>query len=123
MKKVLDVGQCAMDHGAIRRYLETGFQANVTQAHDADDALEALSGAGFDLVLINRVLDSDGSDGLEIVRRIKSDPRLSATPVMLVTNFPEYQQQAIAAGAEPGFGKASLQQPATRERLKPFLES
>ena len=42
-------------------------------------------------------------------------------PVMLVTNYPEHQQQAIAAGAEPGFGKAELASPATLAKLAKFL--
>ena len=33
---------------------------------------------------------------------------LAATPVMLVTNYPEHQQAAVEAGAEPGFGKDVL---------------
>jgi hypothetical protein len=40
---------------------------------------------------------------------------------MLVTNYPEHQQEAVAAGAEPGFGKAELGQLATRDKLSRFL--
>jgi hypothetical protein len=40
---------------------------------------------------------------------------------MLVSNYPEYQQQAIAAGCEPGFGKAELSAPATLDKLARFL--
>jgi len=68
-------------------------------------------------------LDFDHSDGLEIVRRLKADPQWAAVPVMLVSNYPEYQQQAIAAGAEPGFGKAELTSPATLEKLAKFLQA
>jgi two-component system, chemotaxis family, chemotaxis protein CheY len=121
MKQVLDVGQCQMDHGSIRRLIEYNFEARVAQAHDAADALAQLAGGAFDLVLVNRQLDADGSEGLEIVSAIKSDPALAAVPVMLVTNYPEYQQQAIAAGAEPGFGKNDLGSTQTAERLARFL--
>src|SRR5260221_10716061 len=105
MKRVLDVGQCPPDHGSIRRLIEDRFAAEVVQAHDARETLAQLRAGKFDLVLINRKLDADYSDGLEIIQQIKADPQLADTPVMLVTNYPEHQQLAVAAGAELGFGK------------------
>lgn len=57
----------------------------------------------------------------DIIWAIKTDPALAATPIMLVTNYPEHQQLAVAAGAELGFGKNELSSPATRERLARFL--
>jgi CheY-like chemotaxis protein len=119
-KRVLDVGQCVPDHAAIRRLLESTFQAAVEQTHTLDDTLDRLRQTLFDLVLINRKLDADYSDGMEILKAIKADPQLAAIPVMLVTNYPEHQQLAVAAGAVPGFGKDTLRSPQTIERLKPF---
>ncbi len=121
MKKVLDVGQCGTDHGVIRRLLEKHFAAEVSQADDADEALAQLRAAPFDLVLVNRKLDVDHSDGLQIIRAIKADPALATTPVMLVTNYPQFQEQAITAGAEPGFGKDQCHAAATRELLRKYL--
>jgi hypothetical protein len=40
---------------------------------------------------------------------------------MLVRNFPEAQAVAVAAGAEPGFGKAEIRAAATREKLAEWL--
>jgi CheY-like chemotaxis protein len=122
-KRVLDVGQCAPDHAAIRRLIQGTFGAEMVQADRLDDALAALRREPFDLVLINRKLDVDYSDGIEILRAIKNDSALASTPVMLVTNYPEHQQAAIAAGAEPGFGKAELGLEATREKLGRFLDA
>jgi len=121
MKNVLDVGQCSLDHAAIRRLVEGHFDARVSQAHDAAQALAKLRGEAYDLVLVNRRLDGDGSDGLEIIRALQADPRLAAVSVMLVTNYPQFQEQAVAAGAEPGFGKADLDEPQTLERLGKVL--
>jgi two-component system, chemotaxis family, chemotaxis protein CheY len=122
MKRVLDVGNCSMDHGAISDLLASRFSADVVQAHGPDDALSELRGGKFDLVLVNRKLDQDQSDGLEIIKQIKADPQLAPTPCMLITNFPEHQATAVAAGAEPGFGKSSLSAPETIERLKQYLK-
>ncbi|HEV3340487.1 MAG TPA: response regulator [Pirellulales bacterium] len=120
-KRVLDVGQCGFDHGAIRRLVESQFAAQVVQAHRLDDAVELLKKEPFDLVLVNRQLDADCSDGLAVVRAIKADAALAGTPVMLVSNYADAQQAAVAAGAESGFGKSELNQPAAREKLRPFL--
>jgi CheY-like chemotaxis protein len=120
-KRVLDVGQCQMDHGALRRLIEGKFAAEVTQAHSAEQALAQLRSRPFDLVLVNRKLDADYSDGLEIIKQIKADPELASVNVMLVTNYADHQQQAVAAGAAPGFGKAQLTEAATLERLNRFL--
>ena len=120
-KHVLDVGQCQMDHGALRRLIEGKFAAEVTQANSAEQALDQLRSRQFDLVLVNRKLDADYSDGLEIIKQIKADPELSGVNVMLVTNYAEHQEQAVAAGAAPGFGKSELTSPATLELLRPFL--
>jgi two-component system chemotaxis response regulator CheY len=118
--RVLDVGQCPPDHAALRRLLE-GLGAEVVQAHALADTLAQLRAGGIDLVLVNRKLDLDYSDGLEIIRRLKAEPALRAVPVMLVSNYPEAQAEAVAAGAEPGFGKAQLDDQETRRRLERFL--
>lgn len=99
------------------------FQAETIQTHHLDDTLARLKNEPFDLVLVNRKLDADYSDGLAVVRAIKTDASLATTPVMLVSNFPDAQAAAVSAGAEPGFGKAELSLPATREKLVPFLGS
>ena len=120
-KRVLDVGQCPPDHAAIRQLLEMRYAAEVTQVATPAEALEALQDGKFDLVLVNRKLDFDYSDGVEVIRAIKSDAAIADVPVMLVTNYPEHQQLAVEAGAELGFGKLELDEQVTLERLDPFL--
>jgi CheY-like chemotaxis protein len=120
-KRVLDVGNCDPDHAAIRRMLESSFGAEVVRAYQERDALELLRSQPFDLVLVNRKLDIDYSDGLPIIERIKADSKLAATPCMLITNYPEHQQAAVAAGALAGFGKKELHATATRQKLAQVL--
>ncbi|HEX4148947.1 MAG TPA: response regulator [Pirellulales bacterium] len=120
-KRVLDVGQCNPDHSAIRSMLERRFGAEVVRAHQLTDALEQLRAGAFNLVLVNRKLDVDYSEGLDILRHLKADPELRSVPVMIVTNYPEHDQVAVAAGAESGFGKAQLQDAKTHEKLARFL--
>ena len=121
-KQILDVGQCDMDHDSIRRLIQQHFTAEVVRAHSAEETIDALRRTSFDLVLVNRILDRDQSDGLQIVRRIKNDRELADVAVMLVTNYREHQETAVSAGAEPGFGKAALDSEATRRALQRVLD-
>ena len=120
-KTVLSAGNCSMDHAAISRMLSEEFGVEVRRSARLDDTIKALRSGRFDLVLVNRILDADGSEGLEVIREIKSTLDLAAMPVMLVSNYAEHQASAVAAGAEPGFGKAELYEPQTREKLARFL--
>ena len=86
-KRVLSVGQCFADHSAISRTLEKAFAAEVVAAEDAGEALARLSQEAFDLVLVNRILDRDGSQGLELIKQITTDGNLNRVPVMLVSNY------------------------------------
>jgi len=102
--------------------LETSFGAEVVQVHGLEDTFEELRKSKYDLVVINRKLDRDYSDGMDILKAIKADEQLSSTPVMIITNFPEYEEAAVAAGAEPGFGKKSLYAEETQARLAKYLK-
>ncbi|MCA9232450.1 MAG: hypothetical protein KDA57_17505 [Planctomycetales bacterium] len=119
-KRVLDVGNCGPDFASISRFLTSHFDCQLAQAHGLQDTLQMLRENCFDLVLVNRKLDQDYSDGIEIIRAIKSDAELRHTPTMLVTNYAEHQDAAVALGAERGFGKLEFDG-GTAERLKPIL--
>ena len=120
-KKVLSVGNCSFDHGMIEELISANFDAQVAAASLQDEALEILRADRFDLVLVNRKLVTDSSEGVELIERIKADPQLANLPVMLLSNYPEAQGEAVAAGAKPGFGKAELDRPETLEKLARFL--
>ena len=120
-KRVLDVGNCNADHASLTRLVQNNFTAEIVRVHGPDDAFAALRDGGIDLVLVNRLMDRDHSEGLDIIKQIKQDPELAATPCMLITNYAEHQQLAVAAGAEVGFGKSQLEDPQTHALLAKFL--
>ena len=120
-KRVLDVGQCNPDHASLSRFLTSHFDVEVDRAHKLDDTLSKLRTQNYDLVMINRKLDIDHSEGMEILRTIKSDDVLKTTPVVLISNFPDAQDAAVKEGAMPGFGKAELGSPKTKERVTAIL--
>lgn len=120
-KTVLSVGQCGPDHSSISQFLNQHFDVKIVTADLPEDTLDTLQRQPVDLVLINRKLDTDYTDGMVILKAIKADAQLAETPVMIVSNFEDAQQAAVAAGAEYGIGKAELGQPATRERIAAVL--
>ncbi len=108
--RILSVGQCSFDHGMISRHLRTIYGAEVVGANAVGEALVSLRAGNFDVVLINRILDADGTPGIELIRAIKAEPDLAAIPVMLVSNYEDAQMEAQSVGAVPGFGKTDLLQ-------------
>jgi CheY-like chemotaxis protein len=120
-KRVLSVGQCFADHGAISSTLHQHFGAEVVSAATAAEAFADLRQKRFDLVLVNRVLDADASSGLDLIRQLKEDETFRAVAVMLVSNYADAQRQAVEQGALPGFGKASLGQPEMVSAVKGVL--
>jgi CheY-like chemotaxis protein len=120
-KTLLDCGNCGPDFSSIRQMATSNFDAEVLQSHGLEDTLQILRSQQIDLVTVNRKLDRDYSDGLEVVRAIKSDAEVGSVPVMLVTNLEEHQQAAIEAGCVRGFGKLAIDDPATRETIEPYL--
>ncbi len=120
-KRVLDVGQCGPDHRAIASLL-AALGAEVERAALPGEAMAALEKERFDLVLVNRKIDQDYSEGMELVRMMQANPKTKGIPVMLVSNYPEAQSEAEKAGALPGFGKMSLMQPETKRKLKTVLK-
>ena len=92
----------------IARRLRTGFGADVVGAGTFEEAVACLREGRFDLVLVNRVSDEDGSFGVDLIRTLKSDPALAGVPVMLVSDHADAQQAAESLGALPGFGKGEI---------------
>lgn len=122
-KIVIDCGNCGPDYHSIRQFVTSNFDAVVVQSHDADETLKLLRERDVALVTVNRKLDRDYSDGMDVVKVIKAEQDLGEIPVMLVTNYEEHQQSAIEAGCVRGFGKLALSNPETAELLKPYLGS
>jgi two-component system chemotaxis response regulator CheY len=120
-KKVLSLGQCAADQWQIARLLTEKFDVEVIAADRFAEAEARLREGGIDLLLVNRVLDRDGSSGLDFIRRVQGDDALRQVPVMLVSNFADAQKQAISLAALPGFGKAALDEAETLTRLEGVL--
>jgi DNA-binding response OmpR family regulator len=120
-KRVLNIGHCLADHTGISLTLRQHFDAEVVPADTREESLGQLRQGGFDLVLVNRVLDGDGSSGLEFIKALRADDVGQQVPIMLVSNYEDAQRAAVDAGAVPGFGKGALGHPAMIARLRKYL--
>ncbi|MFQ5489488.1 MAG: hypothetical protein ACE5GE_02095 [Phycisphaerae bacterium] len=119
-RRVLDVGNCNPDHGNIRHMLEGNFDVDIDRVMFVEEALARLGQGRYDLVMVNRLIFDDGSDGGELIRRMQAEG-FQDTPVMLISNYDDAQQKAQSDGAVPGFGKANIGTPETLELLGNYL--
>lgn len=109
------------DSAGRRLYAEWLTQAGfvVNQAHNGLQALERALDSVPDVVVTD--LNIPGIDGFELTRRLKSDPRTRAIPVVAVTGYAAFQAdpgRAIRAGCD-----AVLEKPCSPEDLESAIRS
>ena len=120
-KKVLLVGHCGPDSSYLKMAVRNaGSNVQVLMADDSNELRAALDG-GVDLILFNRELGYgfDEDQGVEMIRWLK--PNYPSLKMMLVSNYPDAQQAALAAGALPGFGKREIGSKRVTELLRGAL--
>ena len=117
--RVLSVGQCGFDSGSIERLFQRDFGAVVESVDSAREAKAQLTAGEFNLVLINRRLDADGSSGIALLEQLRS--QAPETPMMLVSDRADAQAEAVGKGALPGFGKSALGSDETATKIREVL--
>jgi signal transduction histidine kinase len=116
--KVLVVDDDDVDRMAVRRSLKaSGIEADITEAGDANAALESIRAVRFDCALFD--FQMPGSDGLELLRTLRADG--IGIPVIVLTGYGDEQTavELMKAGASDYLPKNSL----TPERLGQSLRS
>lgn len=114
--RILDIGQCGFDGPRMEALWRQKLDATVDRCDTGTDAVKCLNHAHYDIVLVNRILAKDGSSGLEVIRNLLATG--TKTPIMLVSDHPEAQDEAVALGAVRGFGKARLGQQSTLDLVQ-----
>lgn len=127
-KRVLNVGQCALDHSNISELLNKNFDVTIETASTHNAAISLASQNSYDLILVNRLYDADGSSGQATIAQLCRNSEqagdtseATTSPVMLVSNYDDAQQAAQNAGAVSGFGKSQLRDSSTIEALATYL--
>ena len=121
--KVVLVGHCGPDSSALRWAVASADRSIEVLSADTPQELDRAIAAGAQLLLVNRELSYGFQDGLgvDLIRRLRSQhPNLR---MMLVSNYPDAQADAVAAGAIPGFGKRDIGSPKVAAQLQKALGS
>ena len=99
--------------------LNRGFEVAV--AVDGMDGWNMLRGEDFDLVVTD--VDMPRMDGIELVSRIKADPRLQSLPVMVVSykDREEDRRRGLDAGADYYLAKGSFHDDALLDAVEDLI--
>ena len=120
-KKILLVGHCGPDGSYLRSAVRAALgDVRFLQANDNAQLQKSLVD-GVDLALFNRDLgyDLDPATGVEMIGALRA--QYPALRMMLVSNHPDAQAAAVAAGAQPGFGKRQIGTPRVTEAIRAAL--
>jgi len=107
-KRIVLVGHCGPDSSYLRMTIGRAVKDATILMADDEAQLNEFVSQGVDLLLLNRVLDYGFSVelGTDLIKKLRQEsPDLK---LMLVTNYPEVQTEAIRLGALPGFGKREM---------------
>ncbi len=117
LDKVVLVGHCGFDQASLARVVASALPGLAVESAHNTAGLDQHAGPGA-LLLVNRVLDGrfGTSSGIDLIAELA---RLDPTPrMMLISNFPDAQAQAVQVGALPGFGKNDMGTPDTAAKLR-----
>lgn len=122
-KKVALVGHCGPDSSYLRMTISSAIKNAKILSADDDGELTQVLAEEVDLMLFNRELGYGFSEteGVKFIERLRG--AYPSLKMMLVSNYPEAQAAAIAAGALPGFGKREIGTPRVKEILRGAVEA
>jgi DNA-binding NarL/FixJ family response regulator len=103
---VVLVGHCGIDGPRLERELTQGMSETRVLRVNSETDLKRCLEDGADLLLINREPVGFDRQGVDLVREVCRDN--PDAKVMLVSDYSDAQQEAVSAGALPGFGKSTM---------------
>jgi len=75
----------------------------ITNATDGEDALSKLDAEEFDVILLD--ISMPVMDGLEVLQRVRKNPKLRQLPILMVTANAEKESEALELGASDFIAK------------------
>lgn len=115
--KILVVDDMSSMRRIIKNTLKQLGYPNTDEAEDGDKALEMVRNAPFDLVVSD--WNMPNMSGLDLLKAIRQDPKLSALPVLMVTTEAEMDHilEAIRSGVN-----SYILKPFTPETMKEKID-
>ena len=120
-KKVALIGHCGPDSSYLRMAVTAAERGVQFVMVEDDESLKRVLDQGVDLLLFNRVLDYGfiEDEGVSLIRKLR--PHYPQVKMMLISNYPDAQAAALAAGASAGFGKREVGSERVRTLLREAL--
>jgi hypothetical protein len=116
-RRIVLVGHCGPDMFMLKTAVSRAVPSAAIEIANEQASLEQYRN-DHAVLLVNRVLDGSFStdSGIDLIGELTKDD--GAPVCMLVSNFPEAQEEAVANGARPGFGKSQLYDERTSKMLR-----
>lgn len=118
-RRILLVGHCNVDGPMLQEKVSSLIKGAEVLRVNSDEDLWRQCDEGADLLLVNREPVGFEEGGIDIVRQVCDE--YPDCKCILVSDYPDAQQQATAAGALPGFGKGDMNSPKFSQTLKQAL--
>jgi CheY-like chemotaxis protein len=93
------------DEETMRQLLRVVLDGNYAfeEAPDGPSALDAARRVNPDLVILDIMLP--GTGGIAVLEELRADPRFASVPVVVLTAWPQMEEEAAEAGANKFFMK------------------
>ncbi|MDY7107292.1 MAG: hypothetical protein SYC29_01520 [Planctomycetota bacterium] len=123
LRQIVLVGHCGPDAYRLKAAVNRAVPEAEIITVDDEQRLDEYRTADH-LWLVNRILDGRFAtdSGIKLIRQTRVDSEPLALPeppaMILISDLPEAQAEAIAAGARPGFGKTEVFEDRTAEILR-----
>jgi len=120
--KVVLVGHCGFDQASIGRAVAGALPGVAVESVYDNSGLDQHASPDA-LLLVNRVLDGrfGTGSGVDLIEQLSG--REAPPVMMLISNYPDAQAQAVEAGALRGFGKSELGLPQTAKLLQAVVRA
>jgi two-component system, chemotaxis family, chemotaxis protein CheY len=115
--KILVVDDFATMRRIIKNILKQLGYNNIEEADDGTSALTKLQGAKYDLVITD--WNMPNMSGLDLVKAVRADEKLKATPILMVTA--EAMKENIVAAIKAGVNNYIVK-PFTAEVMKEKID-
>lgn len=119
-KTILLVGHCGVDGPRLQSEVRSIIDAADVRRINSESDLEQAVKEGADLLLVNREpLGFEPEQGVDLIRKLHVEH--PEQRMMLVSDFDDAQEEAVSAGAVPGFGKRDIGSPKLADTVKQAL--